>query len=268
MRLDSRNPNTRKHRGLACASMDVTPADLPLPAFLDPLLTLLSDNLPGPVYSFLINLLSHLLALCTALYALLLSLLSTHPLQWDAQTVLPPLIALLTSYLAIVSLYRTTSWMFRTSLFFIKWGTLFGGGVAALSWLLFQQGGNGLAGRGIVAGLGGIVLNLLNGDGMNAAGRPRTRSRSRKSKTGGTRINKPKPWDSFERHREWQYQENGGGAEGTDAEVVAEFLNKAGQAVTGSKWWEVAKNVFAGQDSEGDAQTSQEQRRKGNTKTR
>ncbi|KAJ6497869.1 hypothetical protein C8R45DRAFT_984507 [Mycena sanguinolenta] len=250
--------------------MDVTPADLPLPAFLDPLLNYLSDNLPGPVYSFLITLFSHFLALCTALYALLLSLLSTHPLQWDAQTVLPPLIALLTSYLAIISLYRTTSWMFRTGLWFMKWGTLVGGTVAAFSWLLFQQNANGLAGRGIVAGLGSVVLDMLNGDGRNAAGGPRTRSRSRKpaKKTAGSRMKKPKPWDSFERHREWQYQENGG-AESEDApDVLATLMDKAAEAVTGNAWWEVAKSVFTGQDASGESEAPQEQRRKGKTKTR
>ncbi|KAJ7675119.1 hypothetical protein B0H17DRAFT_1081871 [Mycena rosella] len=172
---------------------NVTPADLPLPAFLDPLLAYLSDSLPAPVYSFLITLLSHLLALCTALYALFISLLSTHPLQWDAQTVLPPLIALLTSYLAILSLYRTTSWMFRTSLWFMKWGTIVGGLIAASSWLLMQQDGNALAGRGVVAGVASLP-----------------KKQTKKSKT---RQRKPKPWESFERHREWQFQENGGGAD-------------------------------------------------------
>jgi hypothetical protein len=239
-----------------------------LPAFLDPLLEYLSENLPAPVYSFLITLASHALALCTAFYALFLSLLSTHPLQWDAQTVLPPLIALLTSYLAIVSLYRTTSWMFRTSLWFMKWGTLLGGIVAGTSWLLFQQDGNGLAGRGIVAGLGGIVLNMLNGDGRNAAGGPRTRSRSRNSakKAAGTRMKKPKPWDSFEQHREWQYQENGGAEGGQD--VLANLMDQASKAVTGSGWWEVAKSVFAGQDASEESESARAQGRKGNSKTR
>lgn len=247
---------------------NVTPADLPLPAFLDPLLAYLSDSLPPPVYSFLITLLSHLLALGTALYALFLSLLSTHPLQWDAQTVLPPLIALLTSYLAIVSLYRTTSWMFRTSLWFMKWGTIVGAIVAGSSWLLFQQGGNGLAGRGIAAGVGNLVLNMLNGDGRNAAGGPRTRSRSRKQgKTSNTRMKKPKPWDSFEHHREWQFQENeranGGGAE----DVLGNLMDAASKAVQDGGWWEAAKGIFAGQDASEESEPSQSQR-KGKSKTR
>ncbi|KAJ7497105.1 hypothetical protein FB451DRAFT_1120299 [Mycena latifolia] len=247
--------------------MDFTPADLPLPAFLDPLLVYLSDNLPAPVYSFLITLLSHLLALCTAFYALFLSLLSTHPLQWDAQTVLPPLIALLTSYLAIVSLYRTTSWMFRTSLWFMKWGTIVGGLVAVSSWLLLQQNGNALAGRGVVAGIGSLVLNLLNGNGRNAAGRTRTQS-GKQTKKSRTRQKRPKPWDSFDRHREWQFQENGEGAnDGGVQDVLGNILDVAGQAVKESGWWEVAKGVFKGEGESGESQSTS-RKRKANTKTR
>ncbi|KAJ7188491.1 hypothetical protein C8R46DRAFT_22421 [Mycena filopes] len=247
--------------------MDVTPADLPLPAFLDPLLAYLSDSLPGPVYSFIITLLSHLLALCTALYALFLSLLSTHPLQWDAQTVLPPLIALLTSYLAIVSLYRTTSWMFRMSLWFIKWGTIVGAIVAASSWLLLQQNGNALGG-GIVAGVGGLLLNMLNGDGRNAAGGPRTRSRSgRQTKKAKTRAKKPKPWDSFERHREWQFNDNEGANGGDGQDPLANLMDAASQAVRANGWWEAAKGAFMGGESSADAEPGSK-RRKSNTKTR
>ncbi|KAJ7755720.1 hypothetical protein DFH07DRAFT_920425 [Mycena maculata] len=241
--------------------MDVTPADLP--AFLDPLLSYLSDSLPEPVYSFLITLLSHLLALGTAVYALFLSLLSTHPLQWDAQTVLPPLIALLTSYLAIVSLYRTTTWMFRTSLWFVKWGTILGGIAAAASWLLFQQDGNGLAGRGLVAGLGGLVLNMMNGEGRNAASRPRSQTKKPKP-----RLSKPKPWDSFEQHREWQFQENGGGAEGRDAQdVLGNIMDAAGQAARESGWWQVAKGLIIGDDESAQVESGR-RKRKANTKTR
>ncbi|KAJ7782880.1 hypothetical protein B0H16DRAFT_1671091 [Mycena metata] len=250
--------------------MDVTPADLPLPAFLDPLLSYLSDSLPAPVYSFIITLLSHLLALCTALYALLLSLLSTYPLQWDAQTVLPPLIALLTSYLAIVSLYRTTSWMFRMSLWFMKWGTIVGALVAASSWLLLQQDGNALAGGGIVAGIGSLILNMLNGDGRNAAGGPRTRNRSgrqTKKPTTKARAKKPKPWDSFERHREWQFQDNEGvnGADGQDA--LGNLMNAASQAVRASGWWEAAKGAIMGQEAPADSESGVK-KKKANTKTR
>src|SRR6267154_831419 len=97
-------------------------ADITLPAFLDPLLDFFAEQLPPPLYSFLISLLSHSLALFTALVSLISSLVSSKPWEWDAQTIIPPLITFLAAYLALVSLYRTTSWMVRTSFWFIKWG--------------------------------------------------------------------------------------------------------------------------------------------------
>jgi len=150
--------------------------------------------------------------------------------------------------------------MFRTSLWFIKWGTLLGGIVAAASWLFFQQDGNALAGRGLVAGLGSLMLNMMNGNGRNAAGRPRTRSQTSKSKT---RLKKPKPWDSFEHHRQWQYQENGGGADGGDArDILAGIMDAASKAVKESGWWEVAKGLMKGEDE------SEESGQRANTRTR
>ncbi|KAJ7287372.1 hypothetical protein C8J57DRAFT_1495823 [Mycena rebaudengoi] len=243
------------------------PADIPLPAFLDPLLTYLSETLPPPIYSFLLTFLSHSLALGTAIYALFLSLLSTHPLQWDAQTVLPPLIALLTSYLAIISLYRTTSWMLRTSLWFMKWGTLAGALIAASSWLLLQQEGNALAGRGIVAGVGSLVWSLINGEGNNAARGPRTRSQTRRQGKTKSKLRKPKPWDSFDRHQEWQFQENGGGANERDGQVQDIISNIIGKAVNEGGWWEAAKSVIMG-DRETEEQEQPRQKRKANSKTR
>ncbi|KAF7298169.1 hypothetical protein HMN09_01038700 [Mycena chlorophos] len=200
-----------------------------LPAFLDPLLEYLADQLPSPLYSFLINLLSHLLALAFAVYSLVAALLSTHPLQWDAQTVLPPLIALLTSYLAVLSLYRTTAWMFRTSFFFVKWGTILGGFIALASWLLAQQDANGLAGRGMVGGIGGLVLSILNGDGQNGAGGRRTRSKPKR-----TQQRKPKAWESWDRHREWQYQEEQAPA---NEDAFADLMNVAGDWIREGSWW-------------------------------
>jgi len=173
----------------------------------------------------------------------------------------------LTSYLAIISLYRTTSWMFRTSLWFIKWGTLLGGLVAASSWLLLQQDGNALAGRGIVAGVGSLVLNLLNGNGRNAAGRTRSQS-GEQTKKSKTRQRKPKPWDSFDRHREWQFQENeADDNDGTVQDVLGNILDAAGKAVKDSGWWEAAKSLLNGEvDSRGSE--GKGQKRKANTKTR
>jgi len=241
---------------------NIQPDDIPLPAILDTILSYLSDTLPYPVYSFLISLLSHCLALFTALYALVMKLLSTHPLQWDAQTILPPLIAVLASYLAILSLYRTTSWMIRTSAWFIKWGVIFGALVAALGWVVGAGYGNEYAignGRGLVAGLGGTFLDLLNGKGQNAAGGSRSKTRmnsNSRSRLGagkrGPPLRKPKPWDSFELHREWQYQEEEVDDQGLrDAQqVISDFVGSAGKLIREGSWWEVAKSTVWGNKQE------------------
>ncbi|KAF7321500.1 hypothetical protein MKEN_00670800 [Mycena kentingensis (nom. inval.)] len=208
--------------------MDIHPNQLP--AFLDPLLSYLSDVLPHPAYSFLLSILSHVLALASALYTLLVSLLSTHPLQWDAQTVLPPLIALLTSYLAILSVYRTTTWMFRTSFFFLKWGTIFGSFIALASWILAQGagGGNALAGRGLI---GSLLLNMLNGEDKNAAGCQRSRN---KRKSRNQRKPPPKAWDTWDKQREWQYQEN---EDSPEEDVLGNLMSMAGDFVRDGGWW-------------------------------
>ncbi|KAH7926691.1 hypothetical protein BV22DRAFT_986085, partial [Leucogyrophana mollusca] len=173
------------------------PSDIPLPAFLDPLLDYLADQLPPPLYNFLLTFLSHVLALLTALVSLVASLISSKPWEWDAQTVLPPLITFLAAYLALVSLYRTTSWMFRTCLWFIKWGTIFGALTAGAGWYMGNQGG----GRGIVTSLGGILLDMLNGQGQNAPGGTRAPPQTR-TKTE-TQKKRPKTWESFEKHQQW-----------------------------------------------------------------
>ncbi len=67
---------------------------------LEPILSFLKEQLPPPVYSFIISMLSHCLAFCTAFYTLVGGLASTNPLQWNAQTVLPP------SHCCILSIFR------------------------------------------------------------------------------------------------------------------------------------------------------------------
>src|SRR5882762_8101257 len=115
------------------------PADIPLPAFLDPLLDYLSSRLPPPLFSFLLSLLSHALALFTSLLNLIFTVVSTKPADWDAQTLLPPLITLLAAYLALVSIYRTTSWMVRTTVWMMKWGAILSALAAGAGWMMGNQ---------------------------------------------------------------------------------------------------------------------------------
>jgi len=188
---------------------DIDPSFIPLPQILDPVLSYLSSILPPPLYSFLLTLLSHCLALFTSLLSLCYSLFSSSPTQWDAQTLIPPLISFLAAYLALVSLYRTTSWMLRTGVWFLKWGTIVGVLFAGAGWLAANGGGGGEMGRagvgggGMMAFLSGLVLDAINGGGQNAAGGSRTRSRTRPQSQS-----RPKVWDSFQQNRDWQYQDN------------------------------------------------------------
>ncbi|KAF8070311.1 hypothetical protein FPV67DRAFT_1486896 [Lyophyllum atratum] len=215
-----------------------------LPDFLDPVLSYLSDTLPQPLYSFLINALSHCLAVLTAVYALITPLLSTNPFEWDAQTLLPPLITLLAAYLALVSFYRTTTWMLRTSVFLVKWGTLFGTFVAALAWVMgnANANGNGVAAYGLMSTIRGIVLDYTQGKKRNGRS-SRSRSQAKPLRTRGEKR-KPKPWESFERHREWQYDESQGN---TDAQnVISDILGTTGKYVKESGWWKAVKGVVEG----------------------
>ncbi|KZT29037.1 hypothetical protein NEOLEDRAFT_1128556 [Neolentinus lepideus HHB14362 ss-1] len=207
-----------------------------LPRFLDPILDYLADTLPGPLYSLLETVLAHLIALSTSLFSLIYALVTSNPSEWDIQTILPPLITLLAAYLALISLYRTTSWMVRSSLWMVKWATILGAVFSGIGWVM---GNNAAGGAGITSAIGGILLDLLNGPGQNAAGgtRRQTRSQSRQ---------RPKLWDSFDRHFEWQYQENQDDEEGGGEvqKIVKDILGAAGTALREGAWWETLKGMM------------------------
>jgi len=219
------------------------PADIPLPAFLDPLLDVLAEQLPAPLYSFLMTLLSHLLALFTALLSLISSLYSAKPWEWDAQTIIPPLISFLAAYLALVSLYRTTSWMVRTSIWFIKWGTILGALFAGMGWYMGNQNA-GLGNKSIISSLGGVMLDMLNGPGQHT---PDTRgsSRTHRTRTQRKSSERPKSWESFDKHKQWQYQD--GNQDGNDAQNIMSGIAKAANRILAeSGWWDMARGAFDG----------------------
>ena len=87
----------------------IEPTDVPLPALLDPVLDYLYDVLPPGVYDFMMSSAANLLAFGTAAYNVIVYLAGAKPWQWDAQTIIPPLIALLTAYLALLTAWRTIS---------------------------------------------------------------------------------------------------------------------------------------------------------------
>ncbi|KAF7965806.1 hypothetical protein HWV62_22856 [Athelia sp. TMB] len=254
--LSQLRPRSLGHEPRLACTTNMDPSDIALPEILDPILSYLASVLPPPVYSILLTVCSHALALITTLASLSATLIQSRPWEWEATTVIPLVISILTAYLALLSAWRTVSWMVRTSLWFAKWGTIFAALAAGLGWMAGGGAGAGVgqAGGGAMAGgamsyLGGLILDAINGPGQNAAGAPRTRARTQ----SGTR---PKAWESFQQHRDWQYQEganNGGGGE------LNEVLQGVIGNIMGGGWMDAAKNAW------NDLQTAAVPEAEGNT---
>lgn len=227
----------------------------PLPTVLDPVLDYLSEQLPPPLYSFVLSFLTHTLALLTALVSLVQSLVASKPWEWDAQTIVPPLISLLAAYLALHSLYRTTGWMIRTVFWFVKWGTILAAVSTGLGWYMAtQNAGNAL---------GGILLNLLNGEGWDTAGASTTAQSS--SRTNAK--SRPKPWESFSKHSTWQYQEQNRGREETDAgRIMSDIAAAASRILVESNVWDAAKGVFTGATRRDQTGEDSDKRRRGKSR--
>lgn len=232
--------------------------DNDLPAFLDPLLDYLSDALPYPLYAFVTTFLTQFIALTSGLFSLFSSLISSKPWQWDAQSIIPPLMSFLAAYLAILSLYRTTSWMVRSSLWFVKWGSIIGALCAGAGWYAGNGGGgaNGIGGVGRV--VSSFLMDALNGQGQNAAGGQRS---TRKARTRSRTNKKPKAWDSFEEHEEWRYQEEKD-AEGSDTgdaqKIIGDIIGAAGRVIQDGSWWDTAKGFVDSVSSTGGDEEQEE----------
>lgn len=199
-----------------------------LPAFLDPLLNYLSRKLPEPIYEALLSALSHSLALIAAGLSFISSLGSWKPWEWDAQKVLPPLISFLLAYYALVSIYRTTGWMVRMTFRLLKWGSILSLFFGALGWMMGSTEG----------GIGGVVTRLISSTNGGSNG-PRGASRQRGSPYGTRqRPPRPKAWESFNAHRQWEYREedahNANEDRASDVErVIRGIVSTAGRVVTG-----------------------------------
>jgi len=262
---------------------DIDPFIIPFPAILDPILSYLSSVLPLPLYSFLLTLLSHSLALFTSLISLCYTLLSSRPWEWDVQTVIPPLITFLAAYLALVSLYKTTSWMFHVGVWVMKWGTIVGALVAGAGWLVAQAGGvddgNGVGqarGMGVMSFLSGLVLDAINGQGQNAAGSTRSQSRSHTQSKSRTRS---KAWEPFRQQQgqrstktKTNRNKNERTQEGDGNESVQGIIENIIGAAEKGGWLDAARNAMngfrsAGNDG-GDAADNARPRQKNKAKTK
>ena len=248
-----------------------------LDRFLDPVLDYLSSVLPPAIFSIVDALISHSIALLGALYRLACTIASSQ--GWDSQKILPPLITLLMAYLALVSFYRTTGWMIRTTFWFVKWGGILAALAAGAGYFMGTAQGNGVDafnGNSLLSLLGGAFLGMVGEDSTNAnanSGRSRTRS-TRSSRPRSTRQQKekerPKAWENWDKHREWQYTADAAARD--DAARANEGVQEAVQKVAGfvqealgTGWWETVKSAVEGsgfvgsQEEEGEGSQSQSQ---------
>jgi hypothetical protein len=234
----------------------VNPGDIPLPNFLNPVLSYLKDNVPQPIYTVLVNLMAHFLAFISALISLLTSLVAKHPSEWDAQTFFPPIIAILTAYLALASLYRTTAWVVRTSVWFVTWSTVIAA-IIAFAGAIFRAGNGDLSLTGVVSSFMDAVSGMLND----------ASAKSRKARQRGTK-GRPKAWESYDRHRDWQYQEDQDRAAQRDPtsseRTVEDFISNIEQ----SGLWKMAQGFFGGGTQEETGQNTQTGRKKAKSKSR
>lgn len=225
--------------------MDLQPQPQDLPAFLDPLLDYLAEHLPPPLYDALFTAASYGLTLLTAAFSLVSSLSSWKPWEWDAQTVLPPLIMLLTAYYTLLSLYRTTSFMVRTTFKLIKWSAIIGVLGAGAGWFAGTNGG----GEGGAGGALGMLRDMLQGQGQRGAGAGTGAGARRR-----TRTPRPRAYDSFNAHQQWQYNEEEArraeqGDSASDAQrIIKSIASFAGQAMGGTAFDVLAnaKSLFDG----------------------
>jgi len=209
--------------------MAYEPDEYGLPAFLDPVFDWLAVKLsPGIVDNVIIPGLTHTVAFSRSLYDVLLHLMSSRPATWDVEKILPPLITLFGAYLALLSFYRTTSWMLRTTVWFMKWGTMFGALMGGIGYLAGQEGGGDLVqgirnlassgATGMAKSVGAAVWEMINTPGNeNQSGGRRTRKKtsttsasdrktrpgtqSSKDKNGGKNTKGKSKSDSYEDNR-------------------------------------------------------------------
>ena len=247
----------RERRGLhVYVYYDLAMDNVALPAVFDPLLDYLSSHLPPQLYSIAESLLTNSYSLCSSLVVLVRTVLSNSPFQLDAQQIIPPLITLLAAYLALVSFYRTAGWMVRTAFAFVKWGFILSTlGAAAGYFLANADAGNGLGmfggNGGLLPTIGGMLLGMFNPDQQNANARRRgagSTTAGRRARESTQRKDRPKAWESWDKHEDWQYSEqayhqNDGGDGANVQKIIGDILGSAGRAVRESGWWEVAKGA-------------------------
>ena len=115
----------------------------------------------------------------------------------------------------------------------------------ALAWCLGGGGGGGGGGGVIVPGLIGMVSDMLNGRWQDAAAGA-SRSSYQRSKP------RPRPWDSFEQHREWQFEQDQLDAanSASPAAHVQQFVAGALNRARDGNWLSMLQGSFHEQTGE------------------
>ena len=212
-------------------TVQVTVMDAWLPPFLNPFIEYMRASLPPPLYSFVVKILSHAFTAATAIIRLTVSLTNKNPSEWNAETLLPPIITLIAAYLALASLYRTASWAIRLTLFFLKWGCLIG---IAMGMAGYYAGNkeNGVANQGDEGFPGNVISSVFGGASSS--------KHNRQTKPRRATQTKPKPRDSFP---EWQYRDQvEDPTTNPHAQLIMDsIVNAAGLALEGNWWSTITK---------------------------
>ncbi|KAF8520397.1 hypothetical protein BU17DRAFT_88988 [Hysterangium stoloniferum] len=162
-------------------------------------LATLRDILPQYLIDSLANLYFHVVSLGQ-------NLLNVSLDSINLQTILPPIISLFAIYFALLSLYHTTTFLVRATIFFVKWGALIGVLGVALGYIA-----------------GPKSFSLFN---TNSARRKPSRARNVK----------PRSWDSFDQHRQWQETQQEAASFASDAAQFAQEIMDKIVATTVNGW--------------------------------
>lgn len=219
---------------------------------LSELLGFLADRLPAPVYSALIALVSRSLAFFSSL-----STLAADPSRWNSQQILPPLVTLLCTYLALLTIYRTTTWAIRTLFWFFKWGFILSIIFTGMGWYLHDTAG----GLGPADSVRAVLYAINSRIPQAAGGMPSTPVHPSNPK--------PRVWDTFESHRRWRETHRPDANDGADLDgLIRSVLGPAaGFFEQGGQWWQVAKSIVI-EKQYGDDSMDEQRKSSGKTKTR
>jgi hypothetical protein len=109
--------------------------------------------------------------------------------------------------------------------------------------------GNAVGNQGALPMLAGYLASLFDDNG-------RARSKpQRKTRNTRPRTNRPKAWESFDHHQEWQYQQqNEAQDQNPEIQKLMDMVAGAAGQVFGGNWWNMAKSVAKDEVPESEAE--------------